>query len=92
MAQHLLSVYRPEPPPAELADGPHVDGKEHLGGFTVIEVPRLDDVLDRARWLAGALRYPGVEVRPVLDRSERSCEIGGCARGAVEIGAVETGV
>ncbi|HZZ48851.1 MAG TPA: YciI family protein [Pseudonocardia sp.] len=56
-----------------LTDGPYLEAKEHLGGFSMIEVPDLDAALHWAGKVATALRYLSVEVRPVLDESERSC-------------------
>jgi hypothetical protein len=47
-------------------DGPYTEGKEHLGGFTVIRVADLDEALAWARKLAAALPLP-IEVRPVKD-------------------------
>ncbi|MET9273927.1 YciI family protein [Kribbella sp. NPDC003557] len=47
-----------------VTDGPFTEGKEHLGGFTVIEVEDLDAALHWARRLAGVLRNLSVEVRP----------------------------
>ncbi|HEX4212883.1 MAG TPA: YciI family protein [Candidatus Dormibacteraeota bacterium] len=44
-------------------DGPYVEGKEHLGGFTVIRAPDLDAALEWGRRLARATTLP-VEVRP----------------------------
>jgi hypothetical protein len=46
-----------------MTDGPFVEGKEHLGGFTVISAPDLDAALDWARRLTGATGLP-IEVRP----------------------------
>ena len=46
-----------------LTDGPFVEGKEHLGGFTVIKAPDLDAALGWGRRLAEATTLP-VEVRP----------------------------
>lgn len=45
-------------------DGPFVEGKEHLGGFTVIKAPDLDAALEWGRKLATATTLP-IEVRPV---------------------------
>lgn len=45
-------------------DGPYTEGKEHLGGFTVIQVPDLDAALDWAGKVARALVVLPVEVRP----------------------------
>jgi hypothetical protein len=47
-----------------MTDGPYAEGKEHVGGFTVIEVEDLDAALDWGRRLAGILGLP-VEVRPI---------------------------
>ncbi|MBK8097577.1 MAG: hypothetical protein IPK26_10740 [Planctomycetes bacterium] len=47
-------------------DGPFAEGKEHLGGFTIIEAPDLDAALAWGRRLALAVTLP-VEVRPFQD-------------------------
>ncbi|WP_329003612.1 YciI family protein [Kribbella sp. NBC_00709] len=47
-----------------ITDGPFTEGKEHLGGFTVIQVDDLDAALHWARRLAKVLRNLSVEVRP----------------------------
>jgi hypothetical protein len=47
-----------------ITDGPFTEGKEHLGGFTVIQVEDLDAALHWARRLAKVLRNLSVEVRP----------------------------
>ena len=44
-------------------DGPFAEGKEHLGGVTIIEAPDLDAALDWGRRLARATTLP-IEVRP----------------------------
>jgi hypothetical protein len=44
-------------------DGPYAEGKEHLGGFTIIKAPDLDAALEWARKLARATTLP-IEVRP----------------------------
>jgi hypothetical protein len=44
-------------------DGPYVEGKEHIGGFTVIKAPDLDAALEWGRKLARATTLP-IEVRP----------------------------
>ena len=51
-----------------ITDGPYVEGKEHLGGFTVIQVPDLDVALEWARKVAQATTLP-IEVRPFVERS-----------------------
>ena len=53
-----------------VTDGPYVEAKEHIGGFSVIEAPDLDAALGWAKRLCEALVLPGqplglaVEVRP----------------------------
>ena len=47
-----------------ITDGPFTEGKEHLGGFTVIQVEDLDAALHWATRLAEVLRNLSVEVRP----------------------------
>ena len=44
-------------------DGPFAEGKEHLGGVTIIEAPDLDAALEWGRRLARATTLP-IEVRP----------------------------
>jgi hypothetical protein len=46
-----------------LTDGPYVEGKEHLGGLTIIEVSDLDAALAWAGKLSAATTLP-IEVRP----------------------------
>jgi hypothetical protein len=45
-------------------DGPYLEGKEHIGGFTVIRAPDLDAALEWGRRLARAVTLP-IEVRPL---------------------------
>jgi hypothetical protein len=47
-----------------ITDGPFVEGKEHLGGFTVITAPDLDAALDWGRKVAEVTTLP-IEVRPM---------------------------
>jgi hypothetical protein len=51
-----------------VTDGPYVEGKEHLGGLTIIEADDLDAALEWGRRLARATTLP-VEVRPFADGS-----------------------
>jgi hypothetical protein len=46
-----------------MTDGPYTEGKEHLGGFTVVDAPDLDGAL---RWAQEMARITGlpIEVRP----------------------------
>ena len=46
-----------------MIDGPFAEGKEHLGGFTVITAPDLDAALEWGARMARATTLP-VEVRP----------------------------
>jgi hypothetical protein len=44
-------------------DGPYLEGKEYIGGFTIIKAPDLDAALGWGRKLAAATTLP-IEVRP----------------------------
>ena len=46
-----------------MTDGPFVEGKEHIGGFTIIKAADLDAALEWGRRLASATTLP-IEVRP----------------------------
>jgi hypothetical protein len=48
-----------------VTDGPFAEAKEHIGGFTLIEVPDLDAALDWGRRMARATTL-AIEVRPVV--------------------------
>lgn len=50
-------------------DGPYLEGKEHVGGFWVVDAVDLDVALD---WAAAATRATGlpIEVRPFRDGPE----------------------
>src|SRR5688572_24403132 len=57
-----------------LTDGPFVEAKEHVGGFTVVQAPDLDAALTWARKLARALTLDQrsglpIEVRPLQDEA-----------------------
>jgi hypothetical protein len=47
-----------------VTDGPFTEGKEHLGGFTVIAVEDLDEALRWGRKLARIVAPLSIEVRP----------------------------
>ncbi|MFE3446985.1 YciI family protein [Nocardia sp. NPDC059180] len=49
-----------------ITDGPYIESKEHIGGFTVIEVADLDEALRWARRLAAVVTLP-IEVRPFAE-------------------------
>jgi hypothetical protein len=57
------TVLRPGGGEILITDGPFTEGKEHLGGLTVVEAEDLDAALGWARKLAGVTTLP-VEVRP----------------------------
>jgi hypothetical protein len=50
-----------------ITDGPFTEGKEHLGGFTVVTAPDLDVALEWGGKLARATTLP-IEVRPFQHR------------------------
>jgi hypothetical protein len=50
-------------------DGPFTEGKEHVGGFTIIKAADLDVALNWARRLATVLSPLAIEVRPFHDES-----------------------
>jgi hypothetical protein len=49
-----------------VTDGPFAEGKEHIGGFTIVSAPDLDAALEWGRRLARATTLP-IEVRPFQD-------------------------
>lgn len=49
-----------------LTDGPFAEGKEHLGGFTLINAPDLDAALAWATRMSAILAPLAIEVRPVV--------------------------
>ena len=57
------TVLRPSDGDVLTTDGPFAEGKEHVGGFTIIEAPALDEALEWGRKLARATTLP-IEVRP----------------------------
>ncbi|WP_194835376.1 YciI family protein [Nocardia sp. XZ_19_369] len=60
------TVVRVKDDEALVTDGPYVEGKEHIGGFTVIQAADLDEALEWGRRLAAAITLP-IEVRPLHD-------------------------
>jgi hypothetical protein len=57
------TVVRVKDGEALITDGPYAEGKECLGGFTIVDVADLDAALDVARRLAEIITLP-IEVRP----------------------------
>ena len=58
------TVLRPKDGDVLMTDGPFTEGKEHVGGFTVIDAPDLDAALQWASRVATATTLP-IEVRPL---------------------------
>jgi hypothetical protein len=52
-----------------VTDGPYAEGKECLGGFTIVDVADLDAALEVARRMAEIITLP-IEVRPFRDLSD----------------------
>jgi hypothetical protein len=50
-------------------DGPFVEGKEHVGGFTIITATDLDSALEWGRKLTRVTTLP-IEVRPLQGEAE----------------------
>ncbi|HEV8568939.1 MAG TPA: YciI family protein [Actinoplanes sp.] len=57
------TVVRANGPDVLMTDGPFTEGKEHLGGFTVITASDLDEALAWGTKMARATTLP-IEVRP----------------------------
>jgi hypothetical protein len=64
-APSTATVVRAQAGEVLVTDGPYVEGKEHIGGFTVIKAPDLDAALEWARKTARATTLP-IEVRPFM--------------------------
>jgi hypothetical protein len=63
------TVVRPNDGGFLLTDGPFIESKEHIGGFSIIRVADLDAALQWAQKLARAIGVP-IEVRPIQDHGE----------------------
>jgi hypothetical protein len=50
-----------------MTDGPFLEGKEHIGGFTIIKAKDLDEALEWARKGARAIPELHIEVRPIQE-------------------------
>ena len=57
------TTLRPKDDEILVTDGPFAEGREHVGGFSIITAPDLDAALDWGRKLARATTLP-IEVRP----------------------------
>jgi hypothetical protein len=60
------TVIRPQGDEAMLIDGPFAEGKEYLGGFSIVQANDLDAALEWGRKLARATGLP-IEVRPFVE-------------------------
>jgi hypothetical protein len=61
------TVIRPIDGDLTMTDGPFIEGKEHLGGFSIINAPDLDAALDWGRKMSKATTLP-IEVRPFREQ------------------------
>ena len=66
-APEASTVLKPQGDEVVVVDGPYVEAKEFVGGFTVVEADDLDAALEWGRRYARATGLP-IEVRPVADR------------------------
>jgi hypothetical protein len=66
-APDTATVLRPSGDDVLLTDGPFAEGKEHLGGLTILRADDLDAALRWGRRLARATTLP-IEVRPFRER------------------------
>ena len=62
-APSSATVLRPQGEEVLLVDGPFAEGKEYLGGFSIIDVGDLDEALRWGREYVAAIGLP-IEVRP----------------------------
>jgi hypothetical protein len=61
------TMLRPEDGDVLITDGPFAEGKEYLGGLTLIRAADLDEALEWGRKAALAVTLP-IEVRPFVDQ------------------------
>ncbi|MFE9327016.1 YciI family protein [Nocardia sp. NPDC052278] len=65
-APSTATVVRAQGNDVLVTDGPYIETKEHIGGFTVIQAADLDEALDWGKKMAAVITLP-IEVRPVAD-------------------------
>jgi hypothetical protein len=70
-APSTATVLRAKDGDVLMTDGPYLEGKEYVGGFTIIQVPDLDAALEWGRKYAQVITGLAIEVRPFVDESER---------------------
>lgn len=68
-APSTATVIHPRREGMPMTDGPYVEGKEHIGGLTIIKAADLDEALEWGRKLARATTLP-IEVRPFRGEPE----------------------
>jgi hypothetical protein len=68
-APSTATVLRPKDGGVLVTDGPFAEGKEHLGGFTILKAPDLDAALAFGRRYAEVTGLP-IEVRPFQGEAE----------------------
>ncbi|GIH80543.1 YciI family protein [Planobispora longispora] len=68
-APETATVVRARDGETLVTDGPYIEGKEHIGGFTIIKAPDLDAALEWGRRLSEATTLP-IEVRPFHGEAE----------------------
>jgi hypothetical protein len=64
-APSSATVLRPEGDDVLMVDGPFAEGKEYVGGFSIIDVGDLDEALRWGREYVDAIGLP-IEVRPFV--------------------------
>ena len=64
-APSTATVLRPKGDEVLTVDGPFAEGKEYLGGFSIIDVDDLDEALRWGREYVAAIGLP-IEVRPFV--------------------------
>jgi hypothetical protein len=50
-----------------ISDGPHVDGRELVGGYSVVMADSFDTAIERAKGCPIIQRGGSVEIRPISD-------------------------
>ncbi|MFI1913708.1 YciI family protein [Nocardia sp. NPDC020380] len=65
-APSTATVLRAKGADVLITDGPYAEGREHIGGFTVVAAADLDEALEWGRRMARIITLP-IEVRPLQD-------------------------
>ncbi|MBV8954406.1 MAG: hypothetical protein JO153_18265 [Solirubrobacterales bacterium] len=68
-AASTATVVHPRREGMPMTDGPYVEGKEHIGGLTIIKAANLDEALKWGQKIARATTLP-IEVRPFQGEPE----------------------